>query len=287
MYTDDEIYRCNFQFKLDPSTKVVRAFRRNGELKPKEPFHDWQNILERLRPALMKLLYYFPAEISVFGELIGGHYPGFPKTKSPIQKHVYYCPDHEFVVFDIFDYASGRFLDFDDMYVLCEKAKMKVIRPWFPRSKTIDEIMLFDHGNEQTRVPAELFDLRPVPNNFIEGWVIRPEQELLNGRGERIMFKRRTQRFIKRGTSTEWTDQNKKLLDEENADILSKIPEMLTLSLWENAKSKELENEQSVPKFIDLIYQDVVEELQINPTPDVRKAIRKMVGKFVQAMLLL
>jgi Rnl2 family RNA ligase len=283
----EKLHGSNLQFRLDPSTKSVRTFRRLCELHPGEKFYGAENLPERVRPRLVKLLYHFPSEVSVFGELIGGHYPGFPKTKTMIQKNIYYCPDHEFVVFDIYDYGSGRFLDFDDMTVLCEKVKLHVIRPWFPRSKTMDEIMNLDHENEQTRAPTELFNLKPVPNNFIEGWVIRPERELLTPRGSRVMFKRRTKRFLKRGQSKEWSENHEKLLDQENADILARVPDLLTLALWENAKSKELENEKSISKFIDLIYEDVVDELQVEPAPDVRKKMRKMIAKFVQAMLLL
>lgn len=282
----EKCHGCNFQFRIDPGDKEsVRTFRRTGELGSAENFYGWQGVLERLRPALQKLVRYHPSEVSVFGELIGGHYPGFPKKLAMIQKYIYYCPDHEFVVFDIFDYAAGKFLDFDEMTILCRKAGLHVVRPWY-RGKTMDEIMRIDHEDESTRIP-EMFGLPAFPNNFIEGWIIRPDRELLTERGSRVMFKRRTNRYLKRAGS-DWVDQHQKMLHDEHSSVLSRVPEMLNLAMWESAKSKELECKESIPKFIELIYQDVLEELDgVEMTTDMRKKIRQMIGKFVQAMIIL
>lgn len=63
-------------------------------------------------------------DIIVYGEIFGGYYQKVENHKPeyravPIQKHVCYCPDNRFCVFDI--RKGDEYMNYDDMEKLCKE----------------------------------------------------------------------------------------------------------------------------------------------------------------------
>lgn len=261
----EKMHGTNMSFHVDSNT--IQVFRRNGPLVEGDKFYSWEKVKAKLTPGLLKIAEKVGGPITVFGELIGGYYPGCKQTESLIQKHIYYTPNHEYVVFDMYNHETQRFMDVDEFIGLAQYGGLHVIQPWY-RNMTLDDIFKLNHETECTRVP-EQFGLEPVPDNGMEGWVIRPETEPTDG--NRCLLKHRTQRYKDRAEVDDVNAPPKKDKIHPNQDFLNRIRCMLTPERFQAVASKELEiqSKSEIGKYIGLIQQDLIDEIDNDERSDI------------------
>ena len=151
------------------------------------------------------------AYIRVFGELYGGKYEGHKTTHKAIQKEVSYCPDIEFIVFDI-EYileeevevekiaecseevlARSFFLNPSEVIKLCQECNVPALE--ILHTGTLDEVMSLNPVF-QTTIPTSLFSLDPTThNNEAEGFVLKPAQVFYKPDRTRILLKHKNPAF--------------------------------------------------------------------------------------------
>lgn len=110
--------------------------------------------------------------IRIFGELCGGNYPGFVSKVKPVQQGIYYCPSIEFIVFDIVIYKDTeyRFLSVTETIRYCTEHGLQSVK--IMHTGTLDDMLNLTPEFEST-IPCQL-GYPSLPNNFAEGYVIRP-----------------------------------------------------------------------------------------------------------------
>lgn len=189
---------------------ITEAYRRNGKLDvaAKDFYPGWQGVYQEVldrMPAvtdLLRLDYYDITSFTIYGELLGGHYPGLPTAEGQhaIQRGIWYSPKVTFLAFDILVYQSHahsnsipQFLPYERIEYICKRTGILAI----PQ-------LAFGSFNEcvahtetfQSRIPA-LLGLPELEDNIAEGWVIRCEDpNLTYGKHHRRpIWKQKTAKF--------------------------------------------------------------------------------------------
>lgn len=145
-------------------------------------------------------------KIIIYGELFGGSYP-LPKKNNTgdvcIQKGVLYSPGIEFRIFDIlmvFEIESNEFGKWLEIYHevndLLAGTGLRTV-PVFAWEGSLESLLNHSFETYQSQVPSQL-NLPEIPNNWIEGVVIRPSTAVLDKYGHRIMIKKKNENFHER-----------------------------------------------------------------------------------------
>lgn len=183
----------------------LTVHKRKAPLEPGESFFGVDRVLTRHQAALAalisKLLLDETLAVAVYGELFGGHYP-HPEVEEvdgvqAVQSGVWYCPEIEFVAFDIaLETATDeRFLDFEDLQQECKAAGLPVLEPVI-RGK-FHSVWEFPLGFDSL-LPAALGHPPLDSPNRAEGLVLRTltETAIPTGKGEvRAVIKRKLDDF--------------------------------------------------------------------------------------------
>lgn len=268
-HVTEKLHGANLHVRIN-KYETIRMFRRNGELQHGECFHNWEELKERMTERLLNVYYHVgAAEISIFGELIGGN-----GVNKPVQKQIIYCPTYEYVVFDIYDHGKQAFLSLDQVVEICKECDVYVV-DILHRDMTLEEIYAIDHNEDETAAPRTILGYTgPLPiHNYIEGWVIRPNQELPSGRW---LIKRRTNRFLDRICDVRSSEP------KPGHTFFHQACECITVARLDAIVSKELED-VSIGTLSLLMYDDIVNELKPEteiPLP-VQKKIRGKIGAFI------
>src|SRR3990167_372946 len=123
----EKIHGANFSVIYDVKFDQVNFGKRTGLLKPDEKFYEYQSLIPELEEKMRRLKTQIPStsSIVVFGELIGGYYPGLPSNGSRLQKGIDYFNGKEFVAFDLM--VDTRFLSNDEMKTHLKKVGFKLV----------------------------------------------------------------------------------------------------------------------------------------------------------------
>jgi Rnl2 family RNA ligase len=188
----EKIHGANFCFLLEAGQ--IRCAKRKALLEPSEAFFNHHVVLERLRPALLRLWGLLtqnnPGLVRawVFGELFGGAYPHPEVTPLPqvqaIQTGVWYSPRVEFMGFDLAIAQEGddpegprRYLPWAQARELAQSSEL----PWCQAllEGSLSQAQAYPVGFDST-IPA-LLGLPPLPagQNKAEGIVLKPTEPLL------------------------------------------------------------------------------------------------------------
>jgi len=204
IWTDDGV---NFK------TAKRTAFIASGE-----QFYNHVGVVNELKPKLEKLWIALTKEkevsqLTLYGEIIGGWYPhdDVPKVKGAIkvQKGVYYCPSNEFYAFDLVINGEGN-VPWDFFAKLMEEIDFLYAKMLF--SGTLDQVL--DYPNEfQTTLPA-ILGLPELPENTCEGVIIRLQESLYFGNGQRIILKNKNEKWPEREKSPEKKVEKAQFSDE-------------------------------------------------------------------------
>jgi len=242
--------------------------------------------------------------LTVYGELCGGMYrhPDVEKVKGAIkiQGRVDYHPDNKFVPFDIvLRWPNGSTImlfDQDEVVKYCKEVDLPY--PIILFRGTFDECLEF---------PVEFVDktgnilwgLPIIENNISEGIVIKPNKALFKGNKERVILKKKGERFKERisknkepkevlpmnDVEKKWFDTISEFVTESRLmSVLSKIDctklNDKCFGMILGAFLKDLWND-----FNKEYEQDIEKELSENSDfnfDKVRKEASKYVSKFIQ-----
>ncbi len=130
-------------------------------------------------------------QITIYGELIGGAYPGVGSDGyKRVQKGVYYAADHRFYAFDAWVEGVG-YLGVDEANALFEAAGLAFAKTRFRGSLTACLAQANDFDSE---IPLQ-FGLAPVSPNLVEGVVIRPVDVRHLPSGSRVLIKHKNEQW--------------------------------------------------------------------------------------------
>ena len=256
-----KIHGANYSFWTDG--KDVNTAKRSGFIND-EVFYGDINFVDKYIDKVSKLfeyIRYFKPEVkvvSVHGEVYGGIYPHPDVKKSPnatrVQKEVYYRPDNEFIVFDIA--VDGKFVNTHDLGEMCQ---------FF----AFDMVPVLDIGNFFDLINADVvfedplyqrFDLPKIDNNFSEGWVLRPVEDIVLPSGERVILKGKNPKFKERAPKER--KQVKKIeLTDEGEDLLAELRTFVTANRLYNVISHVGEDsitDKDFGKLLGMLMKDIM-----------------------------
>ena len=177
--------------------------------------------------------------IIVYGELFGGHYPhpDIPKTKNvaQVQKGVYYSPNLEFSVFDIWVVTKDRgfFMNYNDMSMVCLLNDVDYCEIIF--AGTFDKCLEYPNDNE-SGIPDK-YNLPEMDDNVSEGVVIKPLQPLYYRNGERVILKNKNLKFSEKNSEKRVLKPIAEL-SEEMQTTLAGLDQYITENRFDSVDSK-------------------------------------------------
>ncbi|RIA78863.1 hypothetical protein C1645_795269 [Glomus cerebriforme] len=208
----EKIHGSNFSFITNG--KQIKCATRSKPLSDSEKFYGFQKVKETLSTNIIKLWEIMSSKnlihsisndnnnddekiIIIFGELFGGRYthPNIKPLKSSImcQYGIEYCPQNDFMSFDIYD--GKDFLDYDIMINLFEESGLPYLKSLF-RGSFNDA---FNYDPEFTTTIPGLLGLPPLPfQNKAEGVIIKPVLTLRTTTKKRVILKIKTSDFEER-----------------------------------------------------------------------------------------
>lgn len=198
--------------------------------------------------------------IQVFGEFFGGGYKGYKSTESRIQKGIDYTPNHEFYAFDIlvsYENGGSKYLGVDECNNLFETFGLFYNKELF--RGTLDECLAYDPIFISTI--GERLGYPRLENNFAEGVVIKPIEDIRFANGERIIIKNKNPKF----NEFEKSDKKEKVQVEHSDtcnELVSVISQYVTEARVNNVVSHlgELEMPKQMGLLIKEFSADTLEE---------------------------
>ena len=187
----EKAHGANLSFRTDDGEHWVSA-KRTSVLAPDERFYSHQSLLaahlarlRRLYALVRERVPDMPGPLIVFGEVVGGDYPGTELREYPrVQRGVYYAPDHHFYAFDIL--VGGRdYLPVPEANALFETCDFAYAKTCFGGS--LAECLAYPNDFDST-LPA-LFGYENLRDNIAEGTVIRPTDGRRDRSGNRVLLK--------------------------------------------------------------------------------------------------
>lgn len=225
----EKIHGANFQFMCQIrwnddsiSTIDVKCGKRTAFLNDDEKFYGWQTVRDRYLSEIETLCREMCGtdtsidRIIVFGELFGGGYPGVKSINKPVQQGIYYCPDLDFLVFDIAIHRQSKltqakltfgredsdcvsdeqnstvkqapvFVSYSEAAEYLSKHKILKIVPMRFRGKFDDALNFAESNQEFITLIPRMYGLNDLPNNFAEGNVLKADVQTIMGEHRGIM----------------------------------------------------------------------------------------------------
>ncbi len=260
----EKIHGANFSFWVNRTQ--IRMAKRSCLIADDENFYGAPKIKEELKVKIRDLFRSFhprPKQVAVMGEIFGGSYP-HPKIAQDnqarkVQPGIYYCPDNQFMIFDI--KVDDEYLDFDEMQAKCEFFEL----PFIGALATGSFKECLKHKNKFSSTIHKYYHLPKIKDNICEGIVIRPNKTKFLYRGSRVMLKSKNDKWsenIKPKKSKVTTE-----LSEEAGKIKEVIKSMITENRYNSVVSKI--GEVTVPMFGEIMKafnKDVLEEAYEYPS---------------------
>jgi Rnl2 family RNA ligase len=274
----EKLHGANFSVAYDADCDKVFFNKRSGIIGEKEKFYNCQELYPDLTKKIMELVEQLKGKfkkcLTVYGELIGGRYPGRSKpNQKHIQKGVDYCDGIAFVAFDI---------RLDEDFMVATTAKTWLILAGF---HVVPEIGIYDTLKEALAVSYEFKskvpDMLGMPEhpgpNICEGVVIRPRETFYLPSGSRAILKQKNDHF----KEVSKTPKSKAKADPKYPNIF--VDEYINRPRFDNVRSK-LSEDANIGEIGKAMSEDVLEDyLKDNPTEekDELKAIRKQIAREV------
>lgn len=188
------------------------TFDRQGNYRPgsrnqfvDDEFYNAGKIFAQYKPAVIELFdllnewhYDTVQQVTVFGELFGGFFPGETITGKKIQSGVAYIPYNDFIMFDVqvTRIEDGETItEFEPWYDLMDYSEEIGFRliPELARG-SLNEML--DYPNDKDSVIPEMYDYEPPKDNTMEGIVIRPVAgDMFFSDGSRAIVKSKNSKF--------------------------------------------------------------------------------------------
>lgn len=270
--------------------------KRSGIIDDGEGFYNYQAMFSYLKKILIEMQSYFGKNIQVYFELFGGSYPhpDVPKdlNATRIQKEVYYCPFIDIRVLDIS--VDGKFLDYDEMVKIVIQHGLLPAKE-LARGSFDDLIKMNPEFEDETYLD---YNLPKIENNFSEGYVLRPIQELSNKWGERVILKHKSDKFLEKKSEPK---EKKALVRKINRKAVLEAYEALSACVTEARLNNVISHggvysSKDFGKLMSEVIQDIMKEeadnnkvyqsLEKNERKTVNKAIQKEVAELIKPTFL-
>jgi len=209
------------------------------------------------------------------------------RAKGMVQKDILYCPEIDFIVFDIF--VEDRWLNWDDIIGLCSEVGFKTV-PVLYRGSYSNAIK-FDSNKLLTEVPS-MYDLPVIKGNIMEGVVVRPTKEPESSlavewphdHGVRQMYKIRTENYNEKKyiKIPKFKNGNPEFLAQ-----LANVQSYVTKNRFNAVKSKELPitSMKEIPKYIQLMIEDIQKDAEkdgVKVEVEVYRALKRDIAILVR-----
>lgn len=231
----EKIHGANFSFWANRTQ--TRMGKRSCLIGNDDNFYGAPRIKEELKMKIRDLFRSFhprPKQIAVMGEIFGGNYP-HPKVQQvqeakTVQGGIYYCPDNQFMIFDI--KVDDEFMDFDKMQSICEFFDLPYIGALF--QGTFAQCLRYK--NKFSSTIHKYYHLPKIKDNICEGIVIRPNKTKFLYRGSRVMLKSKNDKW----SENVRVKSVRKIigLSEEANEIKEEIKRMITENRFNSVVSK-------------------------------------------------
>ncbi len=278
----EKIHGSNFSLQTSDGIKV-QGGKRNSPINESElvKFNNCGEIIEKYKPHVLELFQFLKpkSNLIVYGEIFGSSYPPYPSTRKPVQKEVLYCPNIEFVVFDI--KLDGKYLPIEQTNLLCGKFNFLYLKIDF--KGTFAEAIAYSQPRnaDLTSIPSAIFGLSEIKDNIREGNIIRPYNDVLYLKnGTRVIFKDKNALFREK----EIKPKNDKQKIEIDQDEVEELQTYLVLPRWNAVVSKEGEDTNQ-NKLVNMFIDDAMEDYykdsdEIVHTPAQKKILKKRAMPF-------
>lgn len=230
-------------------------------------------------------------QIAVYGELFGGSYP-HPDVKrcdvKAVQKGVFYCPEQRFYCFDI--RVNEHYISYTDMELACQQAGLLYAEPLF--LGTFDECLAYPNDGPSTI--HKRFDLPDLPDNIMEGVVIKPVNVMYFPNGERVILKNKNEKFAEKAKGPrEHVERVQKEFSPQQQEYFDNLLEYFTEARLRGVISKiGTITEKDFGKLMGMFVKDAVEDFvkdcpnfNLLETADrsmVTKAANKAAAEFIR-----
>jgi len=266
-FASEKIHGTNFSFTTDGTE--VKCGRRQSYLGEDElnKFYGCDVIFNKYRNNVIELFneqnrryngQLKMKTLQIFGELYGGGYEGYKSKTKPIQREVQYCPDVQFIAFDIYvtsESGKGFYESLNEVIDLCNEVSIPVVDILHEDSlETLVEL----NPTFLTTIPKR-FGLPDIENNFAEGYVLRPSFECYTDKGERVILKLKSPQFKEHHSSKKMSVEIDVGLDDEQLRLCNHIAQYITESRLVNVKSKLMPDEK-IQKIHGLFVNDAIED---------------------------
>ena len=302
-YLQEKIHGTNLSFYCDGNE--VRCGKRSCLLDNDANFFGFKKVKEQYEDKVMALfkdlnskgsairsIFGELAGIILYGEMFGGHYnhPDVEKVQTKcIQKGVSYHPRAEFMAFDLKIVLKSEkpdmIVDLDFLYSICKLYGIPTV-PVFLKGDL--QTCLAEPVEGITSLVPEKYGLPEIEDNFIEGYVLKPNRATVMGAGARAVLKIKTKKFLEKRTPSKPKVEVE--LPRHLAAFVQIAEYYINRPRYDNVTSKEdLDPKYDVKcmgKVIGLFNKDVIEDfIKDNPDfNDLDKSERKVVTKKINAM---
>lgn len=291
----EKIHGANTQICYNLKTNEFEYGKRTSALGDDEKFYNVQQIFDNIKDNIIDLaeLLLDRAKkdietVIVYGEIFGGTYPhkevSRDKNATKVQKGVYYSPKNEWRAFDVAYTIVGDtrtyFLCSFDFFSLCAEAGVEAV-PILKITDSLDEALEFPNNNES--IIYQQFNLPKIPNNTMEGVVIRPWEEDLWMGQSRVIIKNKSVQFLEKSRAKKVNIQVD--ISEAVKKAIEEVSQFITEARVNNVISHLGEvTAKDVGNIIGLVAKDVLEDYkkEYNTLNLLEKVEEKMVTKELQ-----
>lgn len=288
-YLTEKVHGANVQIFV--SDDGLRIARRTDFLAPNENFNSVQKIVDSMQEQFRKVLRLARVlispdveEVSVCAEVFGGEYPGLKSTVSRVQKGVFYSNDCHLYAFDLRLFYKGKeytaetdpapYAEWNEFCTIMDDADIF-------RAQALATMFAEDVCNELTEhnkllahdpkflstIPGRLGH-HEIPNNWSEGYVIRPRQSHFDDWGNRMIFKYKNPDFSEVAHAPAPTKEKDDTLEKQ---WISVVQEFFDDKALRNRLANVLSKESSWDLTDNKIRSQIIKALATDVADDVTK----------------
>ena len=269
----EKVHGANFAIAFDGD--IVKFWSRNRDV-TNDNFFNYATIKDDLTTAVKSLFEnHATHHIIIYGELFGGFYPNIKSKYKKVQDGVYYSPNIEFNVFDIF--IDKKWSTAENMIQMVQSVELSHVPILFKGS--YDDCLSFPNDNE-TLIPKILgYD---EPYSMMEGTVIKPYNKVLRVGGDesgRFIIKNKNKKFSERKQRIKKV-RNETILPDNIKELLDSYATYLTKNRLNCVISKIGEiTPKHFTMLVGLMNKDILEEMEIDHDIQLPKSELKLYHK--------
>lgn len=278
----EKIHGCNFSitlYKDDTGVITYKWGKRNSYLSENEEqtFYSAHYVIDKYSNACVNLFKDYISKnqntekLVIYGELFGGNYNHKDVENNTsykmVQKEIQYTPYIEWIVFDIISFEDNdpQVLKYTDVIELCVQFNIPVIKPF--AIGTFDE-MIEINPTFNTMIP-ELFGLPKIEPNIAEGFIVRPNVNIIMRNGKRLILKIKNTKFL---------EQNNNIQSVSDTTDYSNIEEVVNSYITKNrcvATVSKFGPDENIGVLINFYLTDICDDIE-KDFPELYEIVKKI-----------